>query len=63
MSRIDRLFYRPEYRSTYQPTHDGIHGSLVKYAEEHADESLEHLKLEPPTLKEIKKTIIAKTRI
>jgi hypothetical protein len=63
MSRIDRLFYRPAYRSTYQPTHEGIHGSLVKYAEEHADESLDRLKLEPPKLKEIKETIIAKTTI
>ncbi len=58
-----RLSNQPAYRYAYQPTHEGIHGSLVKYAEEHADESLEHLKLEPPTLKEIKKTIIAKTII
>jgi hypothetical protein len=57
-----RLFNQPAYRYAYQPTHEGIHRSLLKYAEEHADESLEHLKLESPTVKEIKKTIIAKTR-
>ncbi len=56
-------FNRPAYRYAYQPTYKGIHELLVKYAEKHADESLEHLKLESPTLKEIKKTIIAKTKI
>jgi hypothetical protein len=60
---VGRFFNRYKYTSTYQPTHDGIHESLLKYAEEHAGESLKHLKLEPPTLKEIKKTIIAKTSI
>ncbi len=58
---VGSLFNRYKYASTYQPTHDGIHESLLKYAEEHAGESLDRLKLEPLTLKEIKKTIIAKT--
>jgi hypothetical protein len=42
MSRRGRI----EYSSTYHPTHEGIHESLLKYAEEHAGESLEHLKME-----------------
>ena len=63
MFSSDRILRPPEYLSTHQATHEGIHESLVKYAEEHADESLERLKLEPPKLKEIKETIIAKTTI
>jgi hypothetical protein len=50
---VGRLFNRYKYTSIYHPTHEGIHESLLKYAEEHAGESLEHLKLK--LLKETKK--------
>lgn len=54
MSASDPIFHPPDCVSIYHPTHEGIHESLLKYAEEHADESLEHLKLE--RLKDSKKT-------
>lgn len=50
----DFILHPPECGSIYHPTHEGIHESLLKYAEEHADESLEHLKLK--RLKDSKKT-------
>jgi hypothetical protein len=49
---VGRLFNRYKYTSTYNPTHEGIHESLLKYVEEHAGESLDRLKLE--RLKDIK---------
>jgi hypothetical protein len=46
MSMMDRLRYPARYIYMYHPTHDGIHESLLKYTEEQAGKSLEHLKLE-----------------
>jgi hypothetical protein len=46
MSSLDRILHPPKYSSTYQPIHEGIHESLLKYTEEQAGKSLEHLKLE-----------------
>jgi hypothetical protein len=54
MSIPDPIVSPPDCVSVYHPTHEGIHESLIKYAEEHAGESLEHLKLE--RLKEGKQT-------
>jgi hypothetical protein len=50
---VGRSLDRYKYTSTCNPSHEGIHESLLKYAEEHAGESLEHLKLE--RLKDSKK--------